>query len=210
MNNLVKALFAMCAMSVASDVSASVILATFDLTTPDSLTISATNEVSQGTVSGTDFTGVYFADFYVGTSFIGAGIAEFNVSGLSGDFVYASSTSDGSPSAFRGTFSSDPGFNLWSLDTGGLPSFTAGEQAFTGSAIGTVDSTLYGQLFALGNQTGNVFAFTDNAGSAGSATLIGQYEIITSAEASVPAPPTLALLLIPALLMVAVRRNRLS
>ena len=96
------------------------------------------------------------------------------------------------------------------MDNGGIPSFTAGEQAFTGSATGIVDSTLYDELFALGNRTGDVFAFTDSVGDVGFATLIGQYEVITSAEASVPAPPTLALLLIPALLMVAVRKNRLS
>ena len=58
MKNLFKALVAVCAMSAASGVSASVILATFDLTTPESLTISATNEVSQGTVSGRGFIGV--------------------------------------------------------------------------------------------------------------------------------------------------------
>ena len=207
MKNLFKALVATCAISAASGVSASVILATFDLTTPDSLTISATNEVSQGTVSGTDLTGVYFADFYVGTSFFDVGIA-----GLNGDFVYASSTSDGTLSRYRAQFNGpDPGLNLFKMDNNvGTPSFTAGEQAFTGSATGVVNTTLYSQLFALGNRTGDVFAFADSLGGVPSATLIGQYEIITSAEASVPAPPTLALLLIPALLMVSVRRKRLS
>lgn len=159
-----------------------------DLTVPNTITITATTEVSPVTVSGSDTTGVYMAGFYPGAG------SSFAATFVSGNLTNAADPSDGSPALFRDGSGSDTGLNVYSWSTANTVSFTTGVLAFTGSATWTVNATRYGELLAGGNRSGNLYFPADDVGDVPSATLIGTYDVITTATTPVPEPSSLALL----------------
>lgn len=166
--------------ATAMTASADHILLSIDLSVTDMITISATDNLSAGTVSGGDGTGVLMADFFNG----GAGPGIF--ADGAGDLIAASDVSpDGSPGLFNSTGS--VGLNFWSWSSDASSSFTAGSVAFTGSATWSLDSDEYAAMI-LGNMTGDLFAFADTDDDIGASTYIGGWSV------KVPAPGSLALL----------------
>jgi hypothetical protein len=164
------------------------LLLIIDLSVPNQLTIIATSGEASASVSGTDFTGVLLADFFLGE---GTGFLE---SGGVGNLAYGGDTSDGTPAIFRSPTST--GLNVWSL--GGTGSFTENTVAFTGSATWTVDAIVYAEMLS-SNTFGDIYAPADSDDDIPTATLIGRWGFI-------PAPSSLALLSIGGLL--ASRRRR--
>ena len=159
-----------------------------DLSTVNQVTISATTAVSLVSVSGSDSTGVYLKDFF--------GTSVFSTSGSTrlpgADLVYFNATSDGSPSLFRGG-DSDPGLNIYSMDDGtpNPASFTAGVQAFKGSATWSLTASQY-SVFLLAPTTGDVYAFAEKISDLnGGPQVIGQYDV--SGISAVPEPTSMAI-----------------
>lgn len=163
--------------ATAMNASAEVLLLV-DLSVVDQVTISATDGLSSGDVSGTDSTGVLMADF-----FTGAGIGIIDSLGA-GDLTTAGNTSDGTPGIFNSTGSL--GFNFWTWTDDTAISFSAGSVAFTGSATWSLDSDEYAAAIA-GNTFGDIYAFADTDDDIAASTLIGQWSVV-------PAPGSLALL----------------
>jgi hypothetical protein len=171
-------------------------LVVIDLTTADQITVTATMGNSAVDASGSSITGTYFEDFYGGSG------GSLTATLSSGDFTSANNPSDGSPALFRGGGGADPGLNLWSFSTDFTVSFTAGQQAFTGSATWTLDAAEFADMFAGGNRTGTLWFPADTADdiSTGGAVALGTYRVI------VPAPGAAALFGLAGL--AAVRRRR--
>ena len=149
-----------------------------DLSVENEITMSALAGASSETVSFSNFTGVYFVDFYGGAgSSLGATL-------VSGDLTTFGEPSDSSPSLFRGGGGSDTGLNLWSFSSLTDVSVTAGQQAFEGSATWSLSADMYADMLA-GSMMGDILADADTSDDAG--VLIGQYTVV-------PAPGALALL----------------
>ena len=149
-----------------------------DLSVENEITMTALAGVASETVSFSNFTGVYFADFYGGA---GNSLAAVLVSG---DLTTFGDPTDNSPSLFRGGGGADPGLNLWSfssLDTVGV---TAGLQAFEGSATWSLTGDMYADMLA-GATFGSILADADTVDDPG--TVIGEYSVV-------PTPGALALL----------------
>lgn len=152
-----------------------------DLTVPNQITINSTSGLSSATVSGGDTTGVYFDNFY------GAAGDALNESLVSGDITNVGNPSDGTPDLFRGGSGSDTGLNMWSWSSDITVNFTAGTQAFTGSATWTLDPNDYAEMVA-GMSGGTVYFPADTSDDVAGATAIGEYVVV------VPAPASAALL----------------
>lgn len=163
-----------------------------DLSVANQITISATSGLSSADVSGADVTGVYMDNFY------GMAGDSLSASYLSGDLSTVGDASDGSPSLFRGGAGSDSGLNFWSWATASTVSFTAGSQAFSGSATWALDANEYANMLA-GNLSGDLYFPADTADDIAGATAIGTWRVI-------PAPTGLAVLGLGGL--VATRRRR--
>jgi hypothetical protein len=174
------------------------VLLTVDLSVTDQVTITATTGLSSATVSGNNNLGVYFENFYGAGSFIDDTL-------VSGDLTNSLNPSDGSPNLYRDE--SDPGLNLygWTSDSGSTVNFTAGVQAFTGSATWDLDSASYNDMLA-GNTSGNLYFPADSSDDLATATLIGTWEV---ASTTVIPTPTAALA-IPAMLAGLGLRRRAS
>jgi|GEM_PF-857510 len=170
-----------------------------DLSTVNRVTISATTGVSAATVSGSDTTGVYLKAFF--------GTSVFSTSGSTrlpgADLVYFNATSDGSPSLFRN--GSDPGLNIYSMDNGtpDPASFTAGVQAFKGSATWSLTPSQY-SAFLMAPKTGDVYAFAFYDNLTGGPQVIGQYGDISA----VPEPTSMAIFGLGGLGMVYLARRK--
>jgi hypothetical protein len=161
-----------------------------DLSVENEITITATAGLAGGSVSGSDGTGVLLADF-----FDGLGPAIFDSAGV-GDLTSANEgVSDGSPALFNSSASA--GLNVWSY-VGGTTSFSAGSQAFQGSATWSLDPDEYVAALA-GNSSGTIYAIADTDDDIAGATAIGTWNVI-------PAPASAALLGLGGL--AAVRRRR--
>lgn len=165
-----------------------------DLTTPNQITINATPGLSAVTASGSNTTGFYLAGMFGGTGSttgtIGTQMGTANLSTFN-------NASDGTPLLYRAS-ATDPGLNLWSFSTSSTVSFTAGTQAFAGSATWSLDAATY-SLLVDGATSGNVYFPADDLTDLPTAQIIGQYSVI-------PAPGALALLGLGGL--AAVRRRR--
>jgi hypothetical protein len=162
-----------------------------DLSTPNQITITATTGASAVTTTASNFNGVYMDGFYGGA---GAGLVTTLVSGNLTTFA---NPSDFSPSLFRGV--NDPGLNLWSFSTAATVNFTAGQQAFTGSATWTMTADHYANMLA-GGTSGNIYADADTVDDISSARLIGQWRVV-------PTPAALSLLGVGGLVGAARRRR---
>jgi hypothetical protein len=146
-----------------------------DLSTVNQVTISATSGFSLVSKSGNDSTGVYLKDFF--------GTRVFSTSGSSrlpgSNLVYFNATSDSSPSIFRNS-GTDPGLNIYSMDDGtpNPASFTAGAQAFKGSATWSLTAQQYA-VFLQAPTSGDVYAFADTIDNLnGGPQVIGQYRVV--------------------------------
>lgn len=149
-----------------------------DLSVADTITITATDGLSASTVSGSDTTGFYFADFFNSDP-------GFLVDSLvSGDLSSAANASDGSPALFSqaGNF----GLNVFSYTNDATSDFTFGAVAFSGSATWTVNSGDYAAMLA-GNTGGDIYAFADTDFDIPGASFIGTWKVV-------PAPSSAALL----------------
>lgn len=169
-----------------------------DLSTPDKVTITATSGVSSATVSGSDFTGLYMANFFA----IGQNTT-FNL-GSSVDTTNLTSTGDAAgsqPLFFRADSGTDPGLNLYSWSSASTVSFTVDVVAFTGSGTWSVSESAHDAMLVGGNRVGDIYFPAANQGDVATETLIGQYSVI------VPEPGSLVLLGLGGL-MIVTRRCR--
>jgi PEP-CTERM motif len=174
-----------------------------DLSTVNQVTISATTELSLATKIGDDSLGVYLKDFF--------GTSVFSTSGATrlpgADLVYFNATSGGTPSLFRNG-GSDPGLNIYSMDndTPSTASFTAGVQAFKGSATWSLTASAY-SVFLLAPTSGDVYAFADELSDLnGGPLVIGQYG--DSGISAVPEPTSVAIFGLGGLGMVYLARRK--
>lgn len=168
-------------MILPASVQAATVLSV-DLTTANQITISATSGTSSATVFGSDFTGVYLAGFFGGNGFL-------NSSLVSGNLTNANNPADNSPLLYRGT-STDPGLNIYSFSTANTVNFTAGTQAFTGSATWALNTLSYNNLLA-GATTGSIFFAADTVDDLRFATVIGEWSLATVAPVPLPASVSL-------------------
>lgn len=167
------------------------VLLEIDLSVPNEITINATSGLSAVTTSGDDFFGAYFENFYNGP---GTGMID---SGGVGDLTNTENPADFSPGLFRAA--DDPGLNIWSWSSDTTVTFTAGSQAFTGSATWALDPAVYADMLA-GNTSGDVYFPADTVDDiAAGAVLLGQYRVV-------PEPATLSLMLLG--LGLGLRRSR--
>lgn len=168
-------------------------LLVIDLTVENQITITATDGASAVSATGSDGIGVYLENFYNGPR--NSTVSDTLVSG---DLTNVGNASDGSPALFTTFDNNDAGLNIfsWSPDTN--VTFTAGQQAFTGSATWTLDAADYQDMLA-GNTSGNIWFPADDAGDLASAQILGTYTVI-------PAPAGFAALALGGL--VAMRRRR--
>lgn len=141
-----------------------------DLSVVNQITITATSEASAVTASGPDGNGFYLNDFFgVNTT-----TAVFETA-LSGDLTSFLNSSDGTPQIFVGT--GEPGLNVWSYTNDAASEFTAGVQAFSGSATWSLNSAMYALAIA-GPQTGGVYFVADSEADVGSAQLLGTWAVV--------------------------------
>ena len=164
----------LCAAVIVSTLSTGAmaqVLLTVDLSVVDQITISATGGLSAATTSGSDTIGVYFQDFYNGVgSSLSAGLD-------SGNLTNAENPTDNTPSLFRGGGGTDTGLNLWSFSSDSTVTFTAGSQAFTGTATWDLDSAMYADMLA-GNSSGDLYFAADTFDDLPGAVVLGQYQVI--------------------------------
>jgi len=167
------------ALVAAAGAASAAELLVVDLSVANQVTISATTGASAINSSASAINGVYMQNFY---SVAGPGLIYSN--GV-GNLTSVGAASDGTPGLFRGA--NDAGLNIWSLSASAM-SFTAGQQAFTGSATWTVSAAEYAALIADGGRTGNIFANADTADDLPANGIIGTYRAV------VPTPGAAALL----------------
>lgn len=157
-----------------------------DLSVENTIAIKATEGASLISASGSDFTGVYLADFF-GNNNLGS----IGASLLSGDLVSANEASDLSPSLFH--FSNDPGLNIFSSSTSSNLSFTEGAQAFIGSAAYSISASFYQHVLTSATQ-GKLFFPADDIGDINNASVLGTWEVTNYNATAVSEPATLGLL----------------
>jgi hypothetical protein len=152
-----------------------------DLTVANQVTISATAGLSAVSASGSDGIGVYLDNFY-------SGPRNSTVSDtlISGDLTNFENPSDGSPLLFTTFDNTDAGLNIFSFSSDSTVTFTAGGQAFIGSATWSLDAASYADMLA-GNLSGDLYFPADDIGDLSSASLLGTWRVI-------PAPTGLAVL----------------
>ncbi|HPF38833.1 MAG TPA: PEP-CTERM sorting domain-containing protein [Phycisphaerae bacterium] len=152
-----------------------------DLSVPDEVTLIATAGLSAIDASGPDSTGIYFENFYGGAG------DSLSATFVSGDITNFENPSDGSPLLFRGGGGTDPGLNMWTWSSATTCTFTAGSQAFTGSATFSLDPNEYADMLA-GSASGDIYFPADTFDDLGSAQILGTYQVV------VPEPGALSLL----------------
>lgn len=162
-----------------------------DLTVPDQITINSTGGLSAIDAIASNFLGVYLENAFSGPGTLGATL-------VSGDLTSFNNPADNTPALFRGSTGPDTGLNLWSYSTDASTSFTAGVQAFTGSATWTIPADTYNSLLA-GAGSGDIYANADTIDDLPANGVIGTWALI-------PAPGTVGLMGLAGL--AAVRRRR--
>jgi hypothetical protein len=166
----------------------SAVLLQVDLSVENTITLTATEGASSATVTGSDFTGFYLADFFApntnGTNLLDGDL-------VSGDLTSFLDTSDGSPDIFRAGSGGDTGLNVWTYTDGEFSSFEIGSRAFSGSATWTTDPSNY--LHALGAVGGDVFFAASSISGTANASLLGTWEIKRPDVVDVNAPASFGL-----------------
>lgn len=157
-----------------------------DLSVTDQITITATDGLSAASVSGLDAIGMYLDGFYNLPS-LGNVLSSSTTILDSGDLTNVGNASDGTPSLFRGFTNGDwdPGMNIFGWSSDDVVTFTAGSQAFTGSATWALDSADYADMVA-GNTAGDIYFTADRNRDLDQAEILGTYRVV-------PTPGTLAL-----------------
>ena len=167
------------------------VLIEVDLTTPDTIVVSATTGLSAIDASGSNFTGFLLADFYNGGTETPSTASDF------GDLTSFENPSDGTPSIFRGSGTpADSGLNFWSFSTDATVTFTAGSQAFTGSATWSLDPLVYADMVA-GNLSGDLLFPADTSDDPG--LTLGTWIVV-------PEPSSIAILSLGAIGLIRRRR----
>ncbi len=120
---------------------------------------------------------------------------------VAGDLTSFLNTSDGTPCLFRGTFGGvDPGLSIFSYTDDDSSDFTAGVQAFSGSATWLVpDNDEFADLLA-GNTSGDIYIPADTLDDISGLAPIGTWVVV-------PEPTTCALLAIAIVGLVGLRRS---
>ena len=156
-------------------------LLVIDLTSPNQVTISATNGTSLASASGSTTTGFYFQNFFAnaGTQAIGTATVVGTAT-----LTAASVAPDGTPSMFR-TGDNDPGLNIWSYSSASTTTFTAGQVAFAGTATWSITPALYNAMLTAPT-SGSVFFPADDVGDLGGATQLGTYTVILPGAGNPP------------------------
>ena len=152
-----------------------------DLTVPNQISMTATSGLSAVSASGSDFTGIYFENFY-GTT---GGVA-LDETLISGDLTSAAQPANNEPDLFRSDAGSDPGLNMFSWTTFTMATFTTGSQAFTGSATWSLSSAEYTDMIN-GNTSGDIYFPADSDDDIAGLVALGTYRVI-------PTPGALPLL----------------
>lgn len=164
----------------ASGLANSAVVLLVDLTVENQITVSATGEASQATVSGSASVGFSLTNFFDASR----GLISDTL--LSGNLTSANNTSDSPPILFRGSGGGEF-FNVFSFTNDPQMTFTTGLAAFSGQATWSVDSASY--LSALnGGLSGDVVAPFDNflERDLSSASVIGTWETIVVNQVSAP------------------------
>ena len=169
------------------------VLLTVDLSTPNQVTINATTGLSAATVSGSDTTGALMAGFYGSPA--PAGLIYSNGAGNLTNFL---NPPDNSPGLFSST--GETGLNIWTWSSDATVNFTAGVQAFSGSATWTVTAAEYAALLG-GPAGGDLYFPADDDGDIGNATLLGQWSL-----ANVPEPASASVMGLAGLVLLRRRR----
>jgi len=150
-----------------------------DLSVPNQVTVRGMPGLAAGTVSGSDLTGAYLADYYDVPS-----TALTNSTGT-GNLTNFLNPPDGSPGIF--TTAGDAGLNIWTWSTDSTVDFQVGVRAFTGAGTWTVTPAKYAELLSAVGDTGDVFFPRDTPNDP--ATLIGTWQAV------VPEPTTASVLI---------------
>jgi hypothetical protein len=174
-----------------------VVLVIVDLSVTNQITLTATSGASAVTLTGSDGTGIYLDDFF--------GSSGFSMSDtlVSGDFVAANNTSDGSPNLFKSSSDSGTGINVYAMASDDPLSFTAGSTAFSGMATWNVSAANYVEALA-GAGGGLVYFPADDIGDLSSASVLGEWSTTVAA----PEPATFGLLAAAGIVTVFRRRRR--
>lgn len=175
---------AVLAAAGAASAGTSDVLLEVDTSVADQVTITATSGLAAIDGSGGDITGVLLAGLLDGTAPDGA--PDTNL--LAGaDLTTANETSDGTPDLFIGGGGTDTGLNIWTFTDITTFSFTAGSQAFSGSATWDLDTGAYAAIAAPG-ASGDIYFPADDSGDIPGATgVVGRWVVV-------PAPGAMALL----------------
>ncbi len=144
-------------------------LIVIDLSVENEITVNATSATSLGTISGNDTTGFYFENFFTSDQTIGNML-------VSGDITSAAQTPNNTPDLFRGNSGTDPGLNIYSYTDDPNSTFTAGAQAFSGSATWTLTPAEYSAMLDA-NTNGNIYFPADTSDDIAGATLLGTYSV---------------------------------
>ena len=161
-----------------ASVSAATLLVV-DLNTPNQITITATDGLSSGSMSGSDGIGFYLDGFFgISPDPLGDTLSP------GGNLTSALNTSDGTPDLFN--FSTDTtGLNVWSYTDDATSDFLTGSKAFSGSATWTVSAGAYSAALA-GPASGVIYFPADDVTDVIGATVLGEWAI--SAVSAVPVP----------------------
>lgn len=173
-----KAVVALAAVAGLGTAASAEVLLTYDVSVPNQVTLTATTGNSAASVITSNFTGYLLANFFTADQAVTSTL-------VSGNLTTFSDPSDNSPALFR-SGSTDAGLNVWSFTTATNATFTAGAQAFTGSATWTLTPAVYAS-FLSANTSGTIYAPADDSTDISSATAIGEYSIV-------PAPGAIALM----------------
>lgn len=173
-----KAVVALAAVAGLGTAASAEVLLTYDVSVPNQVTLTATTGNSAASVITSNFTGYLLANFFTADQAVTSTL-------VSGNLTTFSDPSDNSPALFR-SGSTDAGLNVWSFTTATNATFTAGAQAFTGSATWTLTPAVYAS-FLSANTSGTIYAPADDSTDISSATAIGEYSIV-------PAPGAIAIM----------------
>lgn len=175
-----KGVIAVVAMAGLATAASADVLLTYDISTPNQITLTATSGLSAASRTGSTSTGFYLANFFTANQALTSTLVP------GGNLTTFNDPSDNSPAIFRGGAGSDTGLNVWSYSTNGTSSVTAGIQAFSGSATWNVSPAVYAS-FLSANTSGTIFFPADTFDDITAATAIGEYSIV-------PAPGAVAVL----------------
>lgn len=158
-----------------ASVSMADVLLTVDLSVVNQVTITSTAGLSAVTATGPTGTGILLQNFWTGagtTTTFGGGVGPFrSVNG---------SVGDNSPLLYRFN-NAETGLNVWSFAT--TATFTAGQQAFSGSFTAPLSAAAYADMLANGG-SGNIYFQADDASDIPNAQILGTWAVVPTPGAA--------------------------